>query len=38
MPKRKCNFTSDIERNYPFLKETVDSKVLWNYCQSVFSF
>ena len=37
MPKRKCNFTNDSKRNYPFLKETVDSKVLCNYCQSVFS-
>jgi len=37
MPKRKCNFTSDIKRDYPFLKETIDSKVLCNYCQSVFS-
>ena len=36
MPKRKCNFTSDIESDYPFLKETIDSKVLYNYCQSVF--
>ena len=37
MSKRKCNFTSDIKRDYPFLNETVDSKVLCNYCQSVFS-
>ena len=36
MPKRKCNFTSDIKRDYPFLKETVDSKLLCNNCQSVF--
>ena len=36
MSKRKCNFTSDIEIDYPFLKETIDSKVLCNYCQSVF--
>ena len=26
MPKRKCNFTSDIKRDYPFLKETIDTK------------
>ena len=37
MPKRKCNFTRDIERDYPILKGTVDSKVLFNYCQSIFS-
>ena len=37
MPKRKCNFTTDIKRDYSFLKETIDTKVLCNYCQSVFS-
>ena len=36
MLKKKCNFTSDIESDYPFLKETTDSKVLCNFCQSVF--
>ena len=36
MPKRKCNFTSDIESDYTFLKETIEGKVLCNYCQSVF--
>ena len=37
MPKREFSFTSDIKRDYPFLKETVNSKVLCNYCESVFS-
>ena len=26
MPKRKCTFTNDLKREYPYLKETVDDK------------
>ena len=37
MPEKKCNFTSDIKRDHPLSKDTVDSKVLCNYCQSIFS-
>ena len=39
MPKRKCTFTNDLKRAYPYLKETVDDKdnVRCNHCMAVFS-
>ena len=39
MPKRKCTFTNDLKREYPYLKETVDDKdnVRCNYCMAMFS-
>jgi len=39
MPKRKCTFTNDLKREYPYLKETVDDEdnVRCNHCMAVFS-
>ena len=37
MPKRKCAFTNDLKREYPYLKETVNNKVHCNQCMAVFS-
>ena len=37
MPKRKCAFTNDLKREYPYLKETVNDKVHCNQCMAVFS-
>ena len=37
MPKRKCAFTNDLKREYPYLKEAVNDKVHCNQCMAVFS-
>ena len=37
MPKKKCAFTNDLKREYPYLKETVNDKVHCNQCVAVFS-
>ena len=37
MPKRKCAFTDDLKREYPYLKETINDKVHCNQCMAVFS-
>ena len=37
MPKRKCKFTDDLKRKFPYLKEAANGNVLCNRCGSVFS-
>ena len=37
MPQRKCNFTIELKREFPYLKDTGNGKVLCNHCASVFS-
>lgn len=40
MPKRKCKFTDDIKKDYPFLKQAFsgsDRDVLCSQCESTFS-
>jgi len=39
IPKRKCTFTNDLKREYPYLKEIVDEKdnVRRYHCMTVFS-
>ena len=37
MPKRKRNFTIELKREFPYLKDTGNGKVLCNHCGSVFS-
>ena len=37
MPKRKCNLTIELKREFPYLKDTGNGKVLCNHCGSVFS-
>ena len=37
MPKKKRNFTIELKREFPYLKDTGNGKVLCNHCGSVFS-
>ena len=37
MPKRKCNFTIELKREFPYLKDTGNGKVLRNHCGSLCS-
>ena len=37
MPKRKCKFTDELKREFPYLKDAGNGNVLCNRCGSVFS-
>ena len=37
MPKRKCKFTNELKREFPYLKETGNGNELCNHCGSLFS-
>lgn len=37
MPKRKCTFSSDLKKEYPFLKHIIHDRVLCTQCRSEFS-
>ena len=37
MPKRKCKFTNELKREFPYLKDAGNGKVLCNHCGSEFS-